>query len=97
MANTVYILLNNNNLDPILWKEWDNITFKTLKESLMNPPALGSLNIRVLFSFLYTWGTHPKIYRPSLTHSVLKKFFLIFLIITTNLFLKYLLIGRAES
>ena len=51
MVNPLYILLNNNNMDPILWKEWDNITFKTLKESLMNPPALGNLNIRVLFSF----------------------------------------------
>lgn len=54
MVNSLYILLNKNNLDSILWKEWDNITFKTLKDSL-NPHALGSLNIRVLFSFLYTW------------------------------------------
>lgn len=63
----------------------------------MNPPALSSLNIRVLFSFLYTWGIRPKLQGPLSTHRVFKKFFLIFLVTTTNLFLKYLFIGCAES
>ena len=50
-----------------------------LKGELDEPPALSSLNIRVLFSFLYTWGTRSKLQGPLSTHRVFKKnFFNIF-------------------
>ena len=47
--NLCNILLNNNNLDPILWEEPDNIVSKALKESLMNPLALGHCNYQIPF------------------------------------------------
>lgn len=37
MAKLLCILLSGNNPDPILWKEPEDIAFKVLKESLMNP------------------------------------------------------------
>ena len=50
MAKPLYVLLNNNpNL--ILWEELNNITFKALKESLMNQPILGHSNYQIPFSF----------------------------------------------
>ena len=49
IAKPLYVLLKYNNPDLILWKEQDNIVFKALKESLMNPPD----NLIIPFSSLY--------------------------------------------
>ena len=39
MAKFLYVLLNSNKLDPILWEELDDdIAFEDLKKSLMNLP-----------------------------------------------------------
>ena len=53
MAKPHYILLSYNNPDPVLWGKLDNIAFKALKESLMNPHALGHPNYEILFPFVY--------------------------------------------
>ena len=39
MVKSLYALENNNNPNPILWEEQNNIAFKHLKESLINPLA----------------------------------------------------------
>ena len=52
MVKLVYVLPNNNNTDLILWEEVDDIAFKALKESLMNPPVLGRLKDHISFSLL---------------------------------------------
>ena len=49
----MYVSLNSNILNSILWQEADDIDFKILKQSLMNPPALGNLNYHIFFSFMY--------------------------------------------
>ena len=58
MVKTLYVSLNNNNPDPILWEEPDDTAFKALKESFMNTPpprpALGNPTYQILFFFLYT-------------------------------------------
>ena len=51
MAKPLYVLLNNNNPDPFLWDELNDIDFKALKEDMMNPPALGHTHYRFPFSF----------------------------------------------
>ena len=51
MAKVLYVLLKYTNPDLILWEEPDNIK-EVLKESLMNPPALGHLNDQIFFSLL---------------------------------------------
>ena len=50
MVKSLYALENNNNPNPILWEEQNNIAFKHLKESLINLPALVISIIR-LFPF----------------------------------------------
>lgn len=49
MTKPLYVLLKNDSPDPILWEEWDDQTFKALKESLINPPALGHSNCQIPF------------------------------------------------
>ena len=51
MGKPLYVLLNNNNPDPFLWDELNDIDFKALKEDMMNPPALGHTHYRFPFSF----------------------------------------------
>ena len=51
MAKPLYVLLKNNNSDPILWEEPGDTEFKALKESLMKLPALGHPNYQILFFF----------------------------------------------
>ena len=53
MVKFLYALENNNNPNPILWEEQNNIAFKHLKESLMNLPALVISIIRLFFLFMY--------------------------------------------
>ena len=53
MAKPLYVLLNNNNPDLILWESWTT-DFKALKESLINPPALGNPNYQIIF-FLFIY------------------------------------------
>lgn len=53
MGKLMYVSLNSNILNSILWLEADDIDFKILKQSLMNPPALGNLNYQIFFSFMY--------------------------------------------
>ena len=48
------VLFNKNNFDSMLWEELNDITFKALKQSVMNPPALGNLNYQIFF-FLYVY------------------------------------------
>ena len=50
MVKSLYALENNNNSNPILWEEQNNIAFKHLKESLINLPPLVISIIR-LFPF----------------------------------------------
>ena len=70
-------LLKNKNFNSILREELGDIIFKTLMESLINPPALGYLNDQILFFHLYIkekgcpWATHQKTWEPALTDSVL--------------------------
>ena len=45
----LYVLLNNNKLDPVLWEEPDDIIFKALKESLKNPSVTGHSNDHIPF------------------------------------------------
>ena len=52
MAKSLYVLLRNNKFIQILWEELDNIVFKALKKSLMNPLALGHPNYQIPF-FLF--------------------------------------------
>lgn len=52
MAKSLYVLLKNNNPNPILWEEPNDIAFKALKEDLMNPSALGHPNYQISF-FLF--------------------------------------------
>ena len=52
MAKALYVLLNNENLNPILWEEPDDTAFKALKQSLMNPPSLGYPNYQIPFFLL---------------------------------------------
>lgn len=54
MGKLMYVSLNSNILNSILWQEADDIDFKILKQSLMNPPALGNLNYQIFF-FLYVY------------------------------------------
>lgn len=49
MAKLLYVLLNYNNTDPLLWEELDDIDFKALTESLRNPPALRNPNYKSPF------------------------------------------------
>lgn len=49
MAKPLYVLLRNDTADPISWEEQDDMAFKALKESLMNPPALGHPNHQIPF------------------------------------------------
>lgn len=49
MAKPLYVLLRNDSPDPISWEEQDDMAFKALKESLMNPPALGHPNHQIPF------------------------------------------------
>lgn len=63
----MYVSLNSNILNSILWQEADDIDFKILKQSLMNPPALGNLNYQIFFFPLCIWkvreypsSTYPK-------------------------------------
>ena len=53
MAKPLYFFfsLKNNNPYPILWEQLNNITFKALKESLMNQPTLGHSNYQIQFFF----------------------------------------------
>ena len=66
MPKTLYVLLSNNNSNPIWWEEQDNIAFKALKESLMNLPVFGHPSYQILFFLLYMkrkgmpWGYSPK-------------------------------------
>ena len=66
MAKLMCVSLNSNILNSILWLEADDIDFKILKQSLMNPPALGNLNYQIFFP-LWIWkgreypsSTYPK-------------------------------------
>ena len=53
MAKPLNVLLKNN-LNQILWGETNEIDFKTLKESLKNPPALGHPKCQIpFFPFVY--------------------------------------------
>lgn len=47
MAKPLHVLLKTNNPDPILREEPDDIIFKTLKKSLINPPVFGHSNYHV--------------------------------------------------
>ena len=68
-----------------------------LKGELDEPTCSGQPKYQSsLFLFVYL-GYSPKNIQTIINPQCIKNFFLIFLIITTNLFLKYLLIGRAES
>ena len=50
----LYVSLKNNNPDVILLEEPDNIAFKALKGSLINPPAMGHPSDQMpLFLFVY--------------------------------------------
>lgn len=49
MTKPLYVLLKNDSPEPTLWEEWDKQTFKALKESLINPPALGHPNYQIPF------------------------------------------------
>ena len=78
MPKSPYVLLNNNNFNPVLWEEPDDIAFKALKESWMNSPALRSSIIRLLFFLFSVWkgrgchqSTHPKTWRQLLSHRIL--------------------------
>ena len=50
----MYVLVNSNIADPILQDEQNGIVFKALKESLMNPSALGHPNYQIPF-FLFAY------------------------------------------
>lgn len=52
MAKPLYVLLKNDSPDPILWEEQDDIAFKALKVSLINPPVLGHPNYQIPFFFV---------------------------------------------
>ena len=54
MTKLLYVLLNNNNPDPILREEPDDKAFKVLKESLLNTPILGHPTYQIPF-FLVTY------------------------------------------
>ena len=61
MGKLMYVSLNSNILNSILWQEADDIDFKILKQSLMNPPALGNLNYQIFF-FLYVYEKEGNIF-----------------------------------
>ena len=50
-TSVIFFKLKNNNPYPILWEQLNNITFKALKESLMNQPTLGHSNYQIPFFF----------------------------------------------
>lgn len=63
----LYILLKTIKPDPVIWKNQDDLAFKILKESLINPLALRYTNYKLpFFPFVYekegntlrvlTWG-----------------------------------------
>ena len=45
----LYILLKTTKPGPVIWKNQDDLTFKILKESLINPLALGYTNYKLPF------------------------------------------------
>ena len=49
MVKLLYILFNNNNPHSTVWEELDDIAFKALKESFINPHALGHPNDQISF------------------------------------------------
>ena len=51
MTKPLHVLFNNNNLNPILWEELEDIAFKALKESFMKPLAFGHPNFFFLFVY----------------------------------------------
>ena len=82
MAKRLYVLLKNNNPDPILWEKLDKIDFKALKESkgeFDEPTCLWTLQLSDSF-FLFcvwkgkecAWGTHSKAWGPPSTYRVLQ-------------------------
>lgn len=77
MAKPLDVLLNKNNSHPILWEEQENVAFKSLKQSLMNLPALGHPIDCFFFLFCVgkgrecPWGTYSKTLGQPLTHRIL--------------------------
>lgn len=71
LAKPLYILLKNDSPDPISWEEQDDIDFKALKESLINPLSFMHPIIRFLFSFgtckerECVWNAHSKIWNKN--------------------------------
>lgn len=53
MAKPLYVLLRNDSPDPILLEEQDDMAFKALKGSLINPPSLGPPNYQVPLPFVH--------------------------------------------
>ena len=50
---TLYVVLNDRNLETILCVESDGISFKTLKETLMNTSAFGHRDYQIIFFIVY--------------------------------------------
>lgn len=54
MAQPLYVWLKNIKPDPIIQEDWDDVTFQTLKGSLISLPALGHPNYQLPFSTSFT-------------------------------------------
>lgn len=71
MEKPPHVVLNNNNPDSILWEELDDIKFKYLKESFMNPPDFGHPNYQISFLYIKRKGMTLK-YLPQNTGTTIK-------------------------